>query len=244
MEDDMSIERTEQDGMALFTARPEEPAPAAVMVFHGAYGPDPHVLDVLERLASQGYYAVAPHLFHRTQELDDGTLERSADTRRHRHLLTEEGILDDVDSTFAHLAVHGYDEPSRIGLLGFCLGGAVALIAASNRAAGAAVTFYGSGVTEPKMGMRPLVELAPLLRAPWLGLYGDEDHSVPPEQVDSLEAATASAKVATEVVRYPGAGHGFHNHTNPKSYHESSAKDGWQRASAWLSHHISEPASS
>ena len=97
----------------------------------------------------------------------------------------------------------------RIGVVGFCMGGTVALITAVERG-GAAVTFYGGGVTEGRFGFPPLVDLAPRLRAPWLGLYGDLDQGISVDQVEALRAAAATAATKIEVVRYADAGHGFH----------------------------------
>ena len=89
------------------------------------------------------------------------------------------------------------------------MGGTITFATAARLALGAAVTFYGGGVAEGRFGFPPLVELAPSLRTPWLGLYGDLDTGIPVEQVESLRAAVAGAAVDAEIVRYPEAEHGF-----------------------------------
>src|SRR5215475_2387544 len=195
------MRRTEYHGMLIFDAQPSGESGLGIVVFHGAYGPDPHILAVLERLADLGYRAIAPHLFHRTQQLADPPV-RDEQTRKHRHALTADGLTADIDASLSYLRDQGIGEPAATGVLGFCLGGAVAVVAAARREVGAAVTFYGSGVTEGRMGMPALVELAPALRAPWLGLYGDEDASAPPDQVDALERAAGTSRVPTRIVRY------------------------------------------
>ena len=75
---------------------------------------------------------------------------------------------------------------------------------------GAAVTFYGGGVTEGRFGFPPLVEEATRLGAPWLGLYGDLDQGIPVDDVEQLREAAAGSGQTTGIVRYPEAGHGFH----------------------------------
>jgi carboxymethylenebutenolidase len=82
-----------------------------------------------------------------------------------------------------------------------------------------------------------LVDAAPSLRAPWLGLYGDEDQGIPVDDVERLRAAAAQSAVETEVVRYAEAGHGFHCDVRA-SYHQGAAADAWQRTLAWFDRHL------
>jgi carboxymethylenebutenolidase len=103
------------------------------------------------------------------------------------------------------------------------------------------VTFYGGGVAEGRFGMPPLVELAPGLETPWLGLFGDEDQGIPIDQVETLRQAAATAPVPTEIVRYQGAGHGFHCDARPDSYHQASAEDGWRRTLEWFGRYLAVP---
>jgi carboxymethylenebutenolidase len=80
--------------------------------------------------------------------------------------------------------------------------------------------------------------LAPGLKTPWLGLFGDEDQGIPVDQVEALRTAAATASVPTEIVRYAGAGHGFHCDARPDSYHETSATDGWRRTLDWFESYL------
>jgi carboxymethylenebutenolidase len=121
------------------------------------------------------------------------------------------------------------------------MGGSVVFLAVARRALGAGVTFYGGGVAEGRFGMPPLVDLAPGLKTPWLGLFGDEDQGIPVDQVEALRTAAATATVATEIVRYPEAGHGFHCDARPDSFHQSSAQDGWRRTIDWFGDHLARP---
>jgi carboxymethylenebutenolidase len=150
--------------------------------------------------------------------------------------VTGDDILADIDGAIAFLVDAGV-EPPNIGIVGFCMGGSIALIAAAERELGAAVTYYGGGVTTGRFGFPPLVDLAPRLRAPWLGLFGDRDHSIPVDDVEQLRAAAAQSSSVTEVVRYGDAGHGFHCGQRG-DYHAASAHDAWRRTQEWFSTHL------
>lgn len=227
---------TTSGGMKLYDARPDGQAKGAVIVIQEAFGVNPHIEDVTRRFAAAGYRAVAPHLFYRS-----GDPALSYDDREqiwsHMQSLTMDGLLDDVDASEGYLEDAGFDA-ARIGIVGFCMGGSVTFLAAAKRSLGAAVSFYGGGVAEGRFGMPPLIELAAGLQTPWLGLFGDQDQGIPVEQVEALEKAVTGATVATQVVVYPGAGHGFHCDARPESYHEASAKDAWSRTLAWFGEHL------
>ncbi len=82
-----------------------------------------------------------------------------------------------------------------------------------------------------------LMDQAGTLETPWLGLFGDLDPMIPSEGVEQLRTELQAAPVATEVVRYPDADHGFHCDARG-SYHEASAKDAWSRTLAWFDTHL------
>jgi carboxymethylenebutenolidase len=156
----------------------------------------------------------------------------------HMSALSAEGLAADVEAALDYLHGAGFAD-AQIGIVGFCMGGSVVVFAAAHHALGAAVTFYGGGVSAGRFGMPPLAELAPALKTPWLGLFGDQDQGIPVEQVEAMRAAAKNASVPTEVVRYAEAGHGFHCDARD-SYHEASAKDGWSRTIAWFDSHLAK----
>ncbi len=206
-----------------------------IVVVQEAFGVNEHIEDVARRFAGEGWLAEAPHLFHRSGDPQLG-YEDLAQVMPHMGALTAEGILDDVDAALEHLAGAGIGA-ERVGIVGFCMGGTVALVTAVRREVGAAVSFYGGGVAKGRFGFGSLVEEAPRLRAPWLGLYGDLDTGIPVEEVEELRAAAVTAQPPTEVVRYPDAGHGFHCDLR-SSYHEPSARDAWARTLSWFEEHL------
>jgi carboxymethylenebutenolidase len=223
-------------GLPIYEVRPEKTR-GAVVVVQEAFGVNDHIADVARRFAAEGYHAVAPQLFHR-----DGVNEISYDdlptAKAHMANFTPEGIREDIGATLKHLAFQGFAAPS-IGIVGFCMGGSISLVAACDHALGAAVTFYGGGIVEGRFGFPGLASLAPTLRTPWLGLFGDHDQTIPSEQVELLRGEAAKSSVPTNIVRYAEAGHGFHCDARPAAYHEASAKDAWVKTLDWLTRYLS-----
>jgi carboxymethylenebutenolidase len=220
--------------------QPEGRTKGGLVVVQEAFGVNDHIEDVAGRFADAGWLAVAPHLFHRSGDPTFG-YDDVSQVLPHMQQLRADTVLDDIDAALAHLGGAGIPA-DRIGAVGFCMGGTVALVTAARRTIGAAVTFYGGGVVEGRFGFPPLVEEATRLAAPWLGLYGDTDRGIPVDQVEALRAAAASSGQVTDVVRYPGAGHGFHCDRRP-DHHPPSATDAWQRTLEWFDRWLTGDAS-
>ncbi|MFZ4584019.1 MAG: dienelactone hydrolase family protein [Acidimicrobiia bacterium] len=210
----------------------------AVIVIHEAFGVNDYVRSVADRLAAEGYLAVAPDLFRRSgvgtcsytdpacvQKLTAGT--------------TDESVLDDLRATLAYLEGEGVDA-AHTGIVGFCFGGRVAFLADLEFGLGAAVTFYGGGIVRPGfLGGPTLIERAGSLRGPWLGLFGDQDPSVTVDDVEALGARLAAdaPSVPWEIRRYENAGHGFHCDARD-SYVDASARDAWSHALEWFGQYL------
>lgn len=225
----------EGEEMALYDAEPDGRTRGALVVIQEAFGVTDHIEDVCRRFAKESYRAVAPHLFHRSGDplLDYSNVEK---VMPHMLALTEAGLSADINATLEYLTSAGFDS-SRIGVVGFCMGGTATFLAAARHGLGAAVSFYGGGIAEGRFGMPSLIEIAPDLKTPWLGLFGDRDNGIPVEEVERLRSAAATAAVPTEIIRYPDAEHGFHCDARP-SYHESSARDAWRRTLEWFDAHL------
>jgi carboxymethylenebutenolidase len=158
------------NGTPLSVHEPETAAPrGGIIVIQEAFGVNEHIEDVCRRFAAEGYLVVAPHLFHRTGDPTIAYSDMNA-VRQHLGALTAHEILHDLDAARQRLASAGIPS-ARIGVTGFCMGGTIALVTACRREIGAAVSFYGGGITEGRYGFRPLADEAPQLRAPWLGLF-------------------------------------------------------------------------
>jgi carboxymethylenebutenolidase len=182
--------------------------PPVVLVAMEIFGLHEYIKDVTRRLAKLGAFAVAPDYYFRK-----GTdLTRITDIPRLLPIVSSKPdakLFSDLDSTVAWAKSQGGDT-SRLGIVGFCRGGRnVWEYAAHNSALKAAVAFYGPPVDPPNpLWPKSPTQLAPEMKAPVLGLYGEADTGIPVAQVEALKAALAQANKTAEFKIYPGAPHG------------------------------------
>jgi carboxymethylenebutenolidase len=225
--------------MRLYEARPDGQPRGGLVVIQEAFGVNEHIEDVTGRAAEAGYLAVAPDLFHRTGggTVPYGQFEQVIE--KFQGIPGDDAILVDVDAALDHLRAAGLAD-SQIGIVGFCMGGRVTFLIATARPLGAAVGFYGGGIVTSRFPQFPaLIDRAGDLKAPWLGLFGDDDQSIPVDDVERLrnELGGSGTPVAHEIVRYAGAGHGFHCDQR-ESFDEAASVDAWARTLAWLAEHL------
>ena len=210
-------------------------AKGGVIVVQEAWGVNHHIQDVARRFAVAGWDAVAPAFFHRqgSPVLD---YEDLASVMPLLGQLTAEGLAADLTAAVDYLAAAGHPA-GNVAVVGFCMGGTVSFYAGTLHPLGAAVTFYGGGVSQGRFGLPSLVDLAPRLQAPWLGHFGDLNRGIPVADVEALRAATGPLGVPTAVQRYADADHGFHCDGRPAVYHRAAAGLAWQRTLGWLDRH-------
>src|SRR5438067_11838336 len=193
--------QTADGPMDLYEAVPEggtSAAQAAVIVVQEAFGVNEHIESVADRLAERGFHAVAPHFFHRA---GGGTVPYGDFSKviAKYEGLTDDGILIDVDAARAHLHDAGWADAS-IGIVGFCFGGRVTFLVAARRKLAAAVGYYGGGIVTGRFPQFPtLVGETKTLQTPWLGFFGDQDQSIPVEDIEQLRTVLEDAPVATEI---------------------------------------------
>lgn len=215
---------TDGNELRMTVAEPDNVVRGGLVVLHEARGITHLIRHLVSALADEGWLTVAPHLYHRqgTDELDD------VDDQVQR--LSGESILADTDAAFVWLGDHGV-RPDRQGIIGFDIGGTAALVVASSRALGAAVTVAGPGILDPLSGSLPaLVDIGGELTCPWLGLYGDDDPRVPVDEVEKLRESVGASGVATDVVRFAATDHRFDE--------SEVAGEAWQRARNWFDLHL------
>ena len=196
----------------------------AVVVIQEWWGLVPHIEDVVERFAKEGFLAIAPDLYH-------GSTAKSPDEAQ--RMLMEL----DVDRAEREIAAAGESLLSRpectskkYGVIGFCMGGALAQSVASREPkTGAAVSFYG--------GFKKVVIDWNGLSAPLLLIYGEDDKGVPAEQGRELEKKLKQLGKNVEVKTYPGANHAFFNDTG-RNHKPDAAADAWRRAVVFLREHV------
>jgi carboxymethylenebutenolidase len=213
--------------LRLTVATPESAVRGGIVVGPEARGVTEAVWQLAAGLAGEGWLAVIPHLYHRddVDDLPEGCDGYGDTVRSHLERLTAESVHADTDAAFGWLARRGVTA-DRMGVVGFGLGGAVALLVATKRDLGAAVTVGGIGVAQPVAATLPaLVDIAPDLRCPWLGIYG-RDGEVSEEEVHKLRDAAHSAQVATDLVHCCF------------DTDQSVAPEAWARTLNWFGSHL------
>lgn len=215
--------------MMLLAARPEHTTRGAVIVLMEAFGVNAHIQSVCQRFASLGYTAIAPDLYHRSGQLITGPYDDPGQVMPLFAELTTDGMASDLGATFDHLAADGIAS-GDVGVIGFCLGGYGAVLAACRRSPGAVAGFYGAGVSLRRDGspLDPLAAEFPSIDCPVQLFYGAEDPVIPTEEVERTRDALRSAGADAEVHVYDGAGHGFFCDERA-AYRPDAATDAWER---------------
>ncbi|MGZ5492843.1 MAG: dienelactone hydrolase family protein [Thermoanaerobaculia bacterium] len=196
----------------------------AVVVIQEWWGLVPHIEDVVERFAKESFLAIAPDLYH-------GNTAKSPDEAQ-RMLMELDAERAEREIAAAGESLLGRPEctSKKYGVIGFCMGGALAQYVASKEPkAGAAVSFYG--------GFKKVAIDWNGLSAPILLIYGEDDKGVPPDQGRELEKKLKLLGKNVEVRTYPGANHAFFNDTG-RNYKPDAAADAWKRAVAFLREHV------
>ena len=196
------------------------PHPAFVLCQH-APGLDAFTERVIDRLAENGFAAMAWDGYHRT----------GADHPDRRTSVTDAGSLTDIKATLAYMVKNPKIDMRRIGIAGHCMGGRTAYLGAVTidafRCCG---VFWGGSILSPRGhdGPSPLA-LTKNIKCPVIGFFGNEDENPSPADVDKIDAELTAHKIPHEFHRYDGAGHAFQNFTNPERYRERQAEDAWAK---------------
>ena len=219
--------------MQAFVARPEEKGSfPGMLVFQEAFGVNAHIRDVTQRIAREGYVAIAPELFHRSAA--PGLEVRYDDfpsAMPHMKALTEQGLADDVRAAYEWLRDSSHVTPDRIGSIGFCMGGRVSFLANATIELRAAISFYGGGIAPA------LLPHAANLHAPMLFFWGGLDKHIPQDQIRSVIDAVKAAGKPYINVEISDADHGFFCDARP-SYNPVAAKEARSLVVSFLEAHV------
>ena len=208
----------------------------AVLVLPEVFGVNRWVRSVADRLAGEGYAALAINTFSRTApDLDVGyDAEGLAAGREHRDLVTAEQLLADAAAAAAWLRQQHGELP--LGCVGFCFRGHLALIAATLPEIAATCDFYGARVSSFRPGGGPpSLELVPRIPGRLWCFCGDEDPLIPAQERAAIEAALSAANGGTpasgpdgrhRLITARGAGHGYLCEARA-DYRPEAARDGW-----------------
>lgn len=223
------IEKTSVSGgreLRLTVADPDRVMRGGLVVLHEARGVTDGVRHLVSSLASEGWLAVAPHIYGETDEVGGEHVGAAVST------LSRESVLADTDAACRWLADHGV-AGDRIGVVGFELGGSAAAMVAASRGLGAAVSVNGGGISVPLSdGIPALVEIAGELACPWLGIYGGQDTEVDAHDVELLRQAAFRSESASEVVHFPRQ-----RDAEPADV-ANVPTEAWQRTLNWFDSHL------
>ena len=188
-----------------------------IVVIQEWWGLVPHIEELVDRFAGAGFAAIAPDLYHgktTTSPDEAGKMLMELDVERAAKEIAGAGrsLLQRPECT-----------SKKYGVVGFCMGGALAQYASTYDAdnVSAAVSFYG--------GFKKVSPDWEKLQAPILLIYGENDKGVPPETGRELEKKLRDLGKQVEVAVYPNADHAFFNDTRPAVYNEDAAADAWKR---------------
>lgn len=206
---------------------PADDAPGVVLIQEW-WGVNAQIRGVGQRLADAGYRVLIPDLYH-------GRAASTPDEARHlmRGLDFADAVTQDVAGAIAYLK--GHAPSASVGIMGFCMGGGVAIAALCNLdGLAGGVAYYGippAEVADPSE-----------LRAPLQGHYAEFDSAFTPQAVHALEDALRRGRVEYELYRYASQ-HAFFNEARPEVYDPTAATDAWRRTLDFFRRHLGGPAS-
>lgn len=203
-----------------YQARPDDGQPhAAVVVIQEWWGLNENIKDIARRFAHEGYVALAPDLYHGKVATEPNEAQKLVME------LDMKAAVQEIQQAIAYLVKQDSVSPKKVGVVGFCMGGRLALMTGrADPNLGAVIAFYGSPLTAQE---------STEVKAPVLGLYGDKDQSNPVDKIKTMQDALTQAGIKNQFVIYPGAAHAFFNDTQP-SYNKAAATDAWPRTLAWF----------
>ncbi|MFB3123015.1 MAG: dienelactone hydrolase family protein [Candidatus Binatia bacterium] len=227
---------TSDGKMEAYESRPKNGgARPGIIVLMEAFGVNSHIKDVTERVAREGYVAIAPDLYHRESErlVSYKDLEKAVGIMNR---LQDPKVMDDVGAAIAHLKSQSYVKHGAIGVTGFCMGGRFTYLTAAhhNKDIKAAVAFYGGGIPAGKPS--PLDRTGEIT-CPITLFFGGKDPLIPQEHVDKINQTLKDQKKNFSLKLYPEATHGFFCNER-ESYHQESAKDAWEKTKSFFAQHL------
>jgi carboxymethylenebutenolidase len=228
------------DLIEAYFARPLGPGPfGSVVVIHHLPGYDAATKEIARRFAVLGYVTLMPNLYSR--EAPGALPDDAAALVRAQGGVPDDRLVGDVGGAAAYLRALP-NSNGKVGVIGYCSGGRQSFLAATSLPLDAAVDCYGAFVVGAvpegfPLKIGPIVDRAPQLSCPLLGLFGSEDKYPSPEQVLELQQALDAAGKTYEFHSYDDAGHAFFAPDQP-SYRQAAATEGWQRIETFFARNL------
>ncbi|WP_218081542.1 dienelactone hydrolase family protein [Anthocerotibacter panamensis] len=222
--------------MGSYLAQPITPGSyPGVLVLMEIFGVNSHIRSVTERLAQQGYVALAIDYYHRTAPgMELGYTQPDVEQGfAQAQKTTAADLIADLEAGIQYLQTQPQVRADRIGTIGFCFGGHVAYLAATLPQVRATVSYYGGGIAQyAPGGGPPTLTKTPQIQGAVLCFFGNQDSSIPPAQNQAIEAALQEHHIDHQVYRYE-AGHGFFCDQRG-SYDPQAAAASWEQAKTFL----------
>ncbi len=214
-----------------YLAEPQGVGPfPGIIVIQEIFGVNSHIRDVTERIAREGYVAIAPAIFQRTAPgFEVGyTEEDTALGRHYKDMTRAEELLLDIQAAMNFLKARPTVKKDQFGAIGFCFGGHVAYLAATLPDMTATASFYGAGIaTMMPGGGPPTITRTAQIKGTLYAFFGTQDPLIPNEQADQVEAELENHNISHKVFRYP-ASHGFFCDQRA-DYNPDAARDAWEK---------------
>jgi carboxymethylenebutenolidase len=224
------------DVINAYYARPLGPGPyPGMVIIHHAPGWDEWYRECARRFAHHGYATISPNLYFRDGH---GTAEDVGAKVRAAGGVPDDQVLGDLEGSLTFLRSQPHVS-SKVGVFGTCSGGRHGFLAACRlKGFSALVECWGGNVVQKPEELTPKRPVAPIdytkdLSCPMIGIFGNDDKSPSPEQVNQHEAELKKHGKNYEFHRYDGAGHGFFYYDRP-AYRQEQAVDGWKKTLAFL----------
>ncbi len=220
--------------MKAYVARPDGPAKGAMLILQEAFGVNPHIRDITERFAREGYLSIAPELFHRTGEGVECGYTDFGSVMPHFQALKDTGLEADMKAAHDWLTVNG--PGLKTGAIGYCMGGRAAFLAGLTLPIACAVSYYGGGIADSQFFPGLLGRVAEL-SCPVMTLWGGLDGHIGLDKVREVEDALKGAGKTHVNVVFGYADHGFFCDARAQ-YNAMAAKEAWALTLAYLGNHL------
>ena len=202
----------------------------AVIVIMEAFGVTSHIEKVCDQYAANGYVAIAPALYHRQHPNPKLGYDEMPAVQGYMGELRDNELIEDVNVAIDYLN-NKYPRTAnqKIGIVGYCVGGRIAYLAATScPGLSAASVYYGGRILVPFGDGPAPIDLTSNISIPVMGNFGDTDENPSPADVKTIDDALTAAGVTHDFKSYPGAGHGF-NCDDRGSYNEAAATAAFAR---------------
>ncbi|MFN8673587.1 MAG: dienelactone hydrolase family protein [Candidatus Sericytochromatia bacterium] len=216
--------------MSLFLAYPySEKKLPVVVLFQEIFGVNHHIRDVAERIAKEGYFVVAPDLFHREIERYEADYNEEGMKKGFELYpkITNEIFLNDVKYVFDSLKNYENANTEEVFTMGFCMGGRLTYLSACEFKLKGALSFYGGGLAQT------LLDKTNKISCPIKLFFGGKDSYISHENVEQIRNSLTENKKDFEIFFYPEADHGFFCNERG-SYNPEAASDAWEKVKLFL----------